>query len=195
MESKNKIVAIVGMCGSGKSIATDFLVDKGWNKVYFGGVTMDVMKDEGLEVTPENEKYIRERLREEHGMGVYAKLSLPKIRELSLIGDTVLDGLYSWDELVILKQEFEDRLSLIAIVVDREIRYERLKIRKIRPLTREEAIKRDLAEIENIAKGGPIAMADYYIYNNGGMPSYIKALNETMNNINKIKIKVNKKIK
>lgn len=52
----NKIIAIVGMCGSGKSVACDILEEKGYKKVYFGGVTMDKLKEENLSVTPENEK-------------------------------------------------------------------------------------------------------------------------------------------
>ena len=37
----NKIVAIVGMCGSGKSVASEYLENTlGYQKVYFGGVTM-----------------------------------------------------------------------------------------------------------------------------------------------------------
>ena len=59
----NKLYAIVGMCGSGKSIASDYLVSKGFNKVYFGGVTMDKLKEANLEVNPENEKMMREKLR------------------------------------------------------------------------------------------------------------------------------------
>ncbi len=176
-----KTVAIVGMCGSGKSVATDILVSKGWNKVYFGGVTMDKMKEEGLEITPQNEKYMRERLRTEYGMGAYAKLLLPKIKELTQIGNTVLDGLYSWDELKILREELGDNLTVIAIVVDRNIRYNRLTKREIRPLTNEEAQARDIAEIENIAKAGPIAMADYYIFNNDNIAEYEKRLAEILN--------------
>ena len=42
----------------------------------------------------------------------------------------------------------------------------RLSKRKIRPFTKEEAIKRDISEIENIAKAGPIAYADYSVINN-----------------------------
>jgi len=175
-----KIVAIVGMCGSGKSVATDILVSRGWDKVYFGGITMDKLKEAGLEVTPDNEKYMREKLREDHGMGAFALLSLPKIREFASTNDTVLDGLYSWEELKILREEFGDNLTVIAIVVDREIRYSRLAKREIRPLTREEAIKRDKAEIENSAKGGPIAMADYYIFNNNDVDVYEARLNEVL---------------
>ena len=69
----NKIIVIVGMCGSGKSIATDILVNKGYEKVYFGGVTMDKLKEENLEVNPQNEKMMREKLRKEYGMAAYAK--------------------------------------------------------------------------------------------------------------------------
>ena len=76
-----KLLAIVGMCGSGKSIASDYLEEKGWNKIYFGGVTMDKLKENNLEVNPQNEKMMREKLRQEYGMAAYAILLLPKIKE------------------------------------------------------------------------------------------------------------------
>lgn len=179
----NKIVAIVGMCGSGKSVASDILVEKGWKKVYFGGVTMEKLHEEGLEVNPTNEKMMREKLRSDLGMGAYAKILLPRIKEYSQVGNTVLDGLYSWDELKILREELGNALTVIAIVVDRDIRYERLQIREIRPLNNEEALKRDISEIENIAKAGPIALADYYIFNNGNIEEYKKRLEEILNSI------------
>ena len=59
----NKLIAIVGMCGAGKSDATQWFCERGWQKVYFGGVTMDELRKKGLPVTPENEKAERERLR------------------------------------------------------------------------------------------------------------------------------------
>ena len=40
----NKVIAIVGMCGSGKSIASDYFEKIGYEKVYFGGVNMDFLK-------------------------------------------------------------------------------------------------------------------------------------------------------
>ena len=166
------VVAIVGMCGSGKSIASDILVEKGYEKVYFGGVTMEKLKENNLEVTPENEKMMREKLRADLGMGAFAKILLPKIKELAKNKNVVLDGLYSWDEYLIIENELKDNLSVIGIITDKKIRYSRLETREIRPLTREEAKKRDLAEIENIAKAPPIAYADYYILNNGTIEEY-----------------------
>ncbi len=171
-----KIVAIVGMCGSGKSIASKYFEDLGYKNVYFGGVTMDKLKESGLEVTPENEKMMREKLRRELGMGAYAKVLLPRILDLSKNNDVVLDGLYSWSELKILKEEFD--MVTIAIVCDKNLRYDRLSKRDVRPFNNEEAKKRDITEIENIEKAGPIAYADYYIYNNGSIEEYYKRLDE-----------------
>ena len=167
-----RIIAIVGMCGSGKSVASDMLEEMGWSKVYFGGVTMEKLKEEGLEVNPENEKMMRERLRSELGMGAYAKVLLPRILSLAESNDTVLDGLYSWDEYKILTDSLGENLTVVAVVTDKEKRYSRLEKREIRPLTRMQASKRDFDEIENIAKAGPIAIADYYIDNNGSILEY-----------------------
>lgn len=176
---KNKLFAIVGMCGSGKSIAADYLVESGFNKVYFGGVTMKKLKEEGLEINPENEKMMREKLRKELGMGAFAIVLLPEIKENLEKGDTVLDGVYSYDEVKILKENFEE-LKIISIVCDKNIRYNRLSVREFRPLTNEEAEKRDVSEVENIAKAPPIAMADYYILNNGSVEEYKNRLEEIM---------------
>ena len=179
----NKIIAIVGMSGSGRSVASTYLESMGYSKVYFGGVTMKKLKEEGLEVTPENEKMMRNKLREEHGMGAFAKILLPEIKEKSKEGNVVLDGLYSWDELAILKEGIKDNLTIICIVVDKDIRYSRVAKRKERSLTAKEVNDRDIAEIEQIAKGGPIAYADYYILNNGDLEEYKKRLDEILKKI------------
>lgn len=177
------VIAIVGMCGSGKSIASDYLEEQGYKKVYFGGVTMEKLQESNLEVTPENERRMRESLRDTYGMGAYAQILLPRILEYSKVGPTVLDGLYSWDEYILLKKELKEQLTLVAIIVDKQIRYDRLKSRSVRPLTKVEAENRDLAEIENIKKAGPIAFADYYIYNNGDIDSYKMRLDEIIQSI------------
>lgn len=172
----SKIIAIVGMCGSGKSIASDYYENIGFTKIYFGGVTLDQLKKRHLEVTPENEKMVRESLREEYGMGAFAILLLDQIEQASQKGNVVLDGLYSWDEYKILKEKFQEDLLVISIVVDKKIRYQRLENRNVRPFSFEKAKQRDIAEIENSDKGGPISYADYYILNNGTKENYINDL-------------------
>lgn len=167
----NKLVAIVGMCGSGKSVATEYFENKGYKVIYFGGVTMKKLKEKNLDITPENEKMMREKLRKDLGMGAYAKVLLNEIKESLKIKNVVLDGVYSWSELEILKEEFPN-LIVLSIIVDKELRYERLSKRIIRPFNKEEAALRDLSEIKNLEKGGPISYADYFILNNGSMKEY-----------------------
>ncbi len=178
-----KIIAIVGMCGSGKSVATEYYEKLGFKKIYFGGVTLDKLKEANLQINEKNEKYMREYLRKEYGMGAYAKILLPKIEEYSKNSNVILDGLYSWDELKILKDKFNDNLHVLAIVVDKDYRYKRLEERDVRPLTKEEAVSRDVSEIENLAKGGPIAFADYYILNNDDLDKYHEDLDKVTKKI------------
>lgn len=181
----NKIIAIVGMCGTGKSVACDYLEKINYKKVYFGGITYGLMKEEGIEITPESETKYRENLRKKYGMGAYATLSLPKIKELVKDNNVVIDGLYSWSELTILNNEFKDNFYVISVVTDKNIRYERISNRPGRSYSKEDAIKRDISEIENIEKGGPIAYADYYIFNNGTINDFNERLKEILKDIEK----------
>ena len=65
------------------------------------------------------------------------------------------------------------------------IRYERIGKRIDRPFNLDEIQVRDLSEIENLAKGGPIAFADYYIFNNGNIEEYEKRLLEILSDMDK----------
>ena len=179
----NKIIAVVGMCGSGKSIATDILEKEGWHKVYFGGVTYKKMAEEGIERTPDSERIFREKLREQYGPECYAKLLLPEIVEAVKTKNVVLDGLYSWYEYKFLKEHLKENFKLLCIVVDKNVRYDRIAVRPERPFDNEKAIERDLSEIENLYKGGPIAYADYYILNNHGKEETIERLKEILEEI------------
>jgi len=177
--ANHKIAALVGMCGSGKSVVCDMFVKKGWNRIYFGQVTMDELKNRGLEKNEQNERSVREELRREYGPAAFAKLLLPSIEKAAEEGNTILDGLYSWSEYKCLKQHFGDDITIVAIITDRAVRYKRLTTREIRPLTNEEAQSRDYAEIENLEKGGPISIADKFIINNGdvnALSSQVEAL-------------------
>lgn len=167
IKMQNKVVAIVGMCGSGKSVVTNTFVEQGWNMEYFGKITMDTLAERHMEVTPENERIVREGLRKELGLDAYAKKLLPYIKKDVQAGNTVLDGLYSWSEYTYLKKQLETDFIVLAVITNKKDRYQRLTHREIRALTNEQAEARDIAEIENLEKGGPIAMADYFLMNSG----------------------------
>jgi len=172
----HKIVCIVGMAGSGKSEVSDEIVKQGFLYLRFGQITLDKIKDLGLEVNENNEKKIREGLRREYGMGAFAILNIPKIDELLKKSDVVIDGLYSWSEYKILKEKYKDLMFIIAVFAPPKLRYLRLADRvatkgdidkRFRPISESDARMRDYAEIENIEKGGPITMADFTIINTG----------------------------
>ena len=166
-----KIVAFVGLAGSGKSTAVEYLTQKGYPKVYFGGVVLDEVKKRGLELTPENEQTIRENLRESEGKDFVVKRIIEQLQHLINAGQhrIVADGLYTWTEYKALKHAFPGELTVVAVVTPRSIRHHRLNERPIRPLTAEQADQRDWAEIENLEKGGPIAIADHFIINDEGL--------------------------
>ena len=179
----NKIVAVVGMCGSGKSVAVEEFEKRGYQKVYFGAATFELLQKKGLEITPENEKMAREELRASGDKGIYAKIFLPKIEELFAKGNVVIESMYSWSEYKYIKEKFSDAFSVLAIITNTPLRRERLRNRDYRPLTNEESLARDYAEIENIEKGGPIVIADYNILNNTTKEDFLSAVNDYLDSI------------
>jgi dephospho-CoA kinase len=164
-----KVVSIVGMTGSGKSEVARLFSDRGFATVRFGDITDEEVKKQGLKLTEENERPVRERIRKELGMDAYAKLSLPRINTALRTSNVVVDGLYSWEEYACLKNNYGDNFIVVAVWSSPKVRYDRLGSRKIRPLTLEEATGRDRAEIENLNKGGPIAMSDFTVLNESSL--------------------------
>jgi dephospho-CoA kinase len=182
------------MTGSGKSVLADYLVKRGYGFLRFGQLTLDIVKERGLQPTEANEKVIRESVRKEHGMGAYALLNIPKFDALLSKGNVVGDGLYSWSEYKILKEKYGDKLVVLAVFAPPKLRYERLVNRTLlasdknmrnRPATFESAKARDYAEIENIEKGGPIAMADFTFINTGSVDELLKSFESKINEIEK----------
>ena len=179
-----KILAIVGMSGSGKSVAVDYLTSKGYPKVYFGGMIYKEMEKRGIERTEdgESEKNFREMIRETEGKDWVVRQVIAETKDLISAGQKriVLDGVYSWTEYCTLKHEFPKALTFIAVVVDKHLRYERVAVRPGRAFDAAAIRERDRSEIENLEKGGPIVAADYYILNNGTIKESTDRLDEIL---------------
>lgn len=178
------ILALVGMPGSGKSEASLYLSQKGIPFLRFGEITDEGLKELGLPYTSENERMFREKIRQELGMGAYAIKAKPKIQELLGENDVIaIDGLYSWEEYTFLKREFPG-LLLIHIFSEPEKRYQRLSQRKVRPVSIEEGYARDVAEIERLNKGGPIAIADFMIENDSTLEDLHQKIGDLLARLN-----------
>ena len=182
-----KILAIVGMSGSGKSVVVDALTEKGYPKVYFGGMIYKEMEKRGIERTEdgESEKKFREEIREKEGKDWVVNQVIAETKDLISAGQKriILDGVYSWTEYKILKHEFPTNLTFVAIVVDKKLRYARVAKRPDRAFDTQAIRERDRSEIENLEKGGPIAAADYYILNNGSIGEIKTRLDEILKEI------------
>ena len=124
---------------------------------------------------PEMMELVREELRKTYGPAAFAILLKEEISEKLEKNNVCLDGLYSWSELLVLREALGDRLTVVAIIAERKKRYGRIAQRAIRPLTPEQAESRDIAEIEKMEKGGPIAMADLFLFNDGSEEEFRSA--------------------
>ena len=164
-----KVVVIVGMAGAGKSEVARVFEEYGYKKVRFGDITDAELQRRRLESNEENERNIRQQRRKEHGMTAYAKLNLPRIDSSLKSSNVVIDGLYSWEEYLLLKEHYGRQFTTVAVWASPATRRGRLAQRAKRPLNLDEAASRDRSEIENINKGGPIAMADFTIVNEASL--------------------------
>jgi dephospho-CoA kinase len=161
------VISIVGMAGAGKSEVARVFEEAGYARIRFGDVTEEEIKKRGLPAGEASERLIREMLRKEYGMVAYAVLNLPKIEAARRTSPVVIDGLYSWEEYTFLENKLAGAFYVVAVCAPPIMRYARLKARPVRPLTPDEARERDRSEIENLNKGGPIAMAEFTVVNEG----------------------------
>lgn len=175
-----KIVAVVGMAGSGKSEVAAVFRERDFTIIRFGDITDEEVKRQGLPLNEANERAARESLRRKYGMSAYAELSRSRIEDALDSADVVVDGLYSWEEYTYLKDLYHDDFMVVAVWASPRTRYSRLAGREVRPLTPGEAAARDRAEIENLNKGGPIAMADFTIPNEGTLAELKQQVERTI---------------
>jgi len=182
--NKARTLALVGMPGAGKTLCAKFLEEKGYYQFRFGGIVTDEVERRGWQINPENERIVREELRRNEGMDVMAKRALPQLHTALETHQTIIiDGLYSFSEYKTLRTEFPDSMMVVAITAPRNMRYHRLSERPIRPLTPAQAEKRDWQEIETLEKGGPIAIADYTLVNDGNPEDLLKKLETLMSDL------------
>lgn len=174
-----KVIAVVGMMGSGKGTLVDYFTETlHAPKVYFGGMVYEEVEKRGLDIV-KDERMVREDMRATDGSAVLAKRAAERAKQLLASGEKViiLDGVYSWSEDKYLRETFGEDYISIAVVGSKKLRYQRVTERKDahRQYTLAQAAERDIQEIEGIEKGGPIAYADYFIVNDASLDDFTQA--------------------
>lgn len=175
-----KVIAFVGMPGSGKDTCAAYLSDKyAWPVIHFGRMVYEEVQRRGLD-NVKDEVFVREDMRRQDGPAVFAKHVAAKAKHYFEQGEqvVVLEGLYSWSEYKFLDKEFGSQLTVVAITAPKKMRRRRVLDRQDshRKYTLEQLIIREVAEIEALEKGGPIAYADYTIVNDGTMEEMVSKL-------------------
>ncbi len=170
-------LALVGMPGAGKTLCARHLEQRGYFQYRFGSIIVDEVVERGWTITPENERIVREEIRANEGMDAIARRALPQLKAtLASHQSVVIDGLYGFGEYKLLRQELGADMVVVAVLAPRWLRYSRLASRPERPLTAAEAEARDYQEIEKLEKGGPIALADFYLHNDREPETLLAAL-------------------
>jgi adenylate kinase len=177
-QGKKAIIAIVGLPGAGKTDAAAYYKKKGLKVVRFGKIVVDMAEREFGNSIEGSEKIVRERLRKEHGLAALAIMNKQKL-ETALKKDmvVVVDGMRSWEEYQYLKTAMgEVRVVIVAIHVDKKLRYARMKLRTSR--TNNTGEQRDISELLNLNMGPTIAFSDYLIKNNFSIDEFYDKLEE-----------------
>jgi dephospho-CoA kinase len=183
-QSQPRSLALVGMPGAGKTLCAKHLESKGYFQFRFGSIVEDEVVRRGLPVNPDNERDVREEFRRVDGMDAIARRALPHLKAaLETYTSIVIDGLYSFSEYKLLRAELGTDMVVVAITCPRWLRYERLAARPVRPLTPEQAEARDWQEIEKLEKGGPIAIADFTLVNDGDVVDLLSSLDTLMHTL------------
>jgi dephospho-CoA kinase len=166
------ILGITGAFGSGKSTASTFFADRGFTRIVLSSFLEEEAKKRGQTViTRKILQDIGNEWREQLGADVLAKKALEKISNENL-ERVVIDGIRNSKEIALLRDQ--EKFKLIAIVVNRKLRFERLQQVKRREEMTSEVFNaldfRDLGIGEKesgLQVAICIALADVFIDNNG----------------------------
>jgi len=165
MQTKKRVIAISGMPGAGKGVATEAARKLGLEVLALGDVIREETERRGLKPTPENVGSVMLQVRRDEGPAVVAKRLIPKI-EASRARLIVVDGVRSEEEVHELASRFE--VLTMSIHASPKTRFQRLltRGRSDDPNTWETFFERDSREL-NVGLCKVIALADILLLNEG----------------------------
>jgi dephospho-CoA kinase len=168
-----KVIATVGLPGSGKGEAASVARDEGVPVVTMGDVVRDACRERGLDPS-EHHGQVAKALREEEGLDAIAARTLPPVREHLAAHDTVLvDGVRSDVEVDRFVSAFGNDFVLVSIEAPFELRAERLleRARDDSDLDREAIREREQRE-RGFGMAAAMDRADVRIENTGSLAAF-----------------------
>ncbi len=183
-QKKPILIAFVGMSGSGKTEAVEYLHQTYKVPVVsFSNIINEYIDEHKLKHDLSTHQTLRRELREKYGMEAMAMLREPQIKNELLTNKVVLiEGLYSWEEYLHLQKTFKNaKVVLVATWARKELRWGRAARRTYRKGLH--GATRDLQELIDTNKGPAIAYADCLIKNDFTLHEFHDKLDETYRSI------------
>lgn len=183
--NESTILGITGAFGSGKSTASDFLTSHGYTRITLSQFLEEEAQKKNIPlITRKVLQDIGNELRSEFGSDILAKKASEYIKNNN-ITKAVIDGIRNIGEIEYLRKG--GGFTLLAIVVNRSIRFERLKnLKRREDLTQElfnELDYRDLGlgeEKSGLQVALCTALADIFIDNNSTEEAFRGKLQEIL---------------
>ncbi len=169
------IIGITGRIASGKSIVTEYFIERGFTYMSLSQEVRDEAKQRGIKTTRKDLQDLGNELREKQGPGVLAKRIKEKIKD----GDYIIDGIRNPGEVEELKKL--EGFKLIGIEAPEKFRYERVVSRARASDSKSwegflEMDKRDFGEDSEFGQqvGKCIGIADFKINNDSDLNALYK---------------------
>lgn len=168
------------MPGSGKEEFVKAATMEGLAVVRMGDVVRAFVSEQGLELTDANIGITASRQRELHGLGIWARRTLPMIS-----GDrVVIDGIRGDAELSEFRASFGKDMVVVGVHTSPAKRFERTKKRRRAdaPITLEDFRRRDEREL-GWGIGNALALCDHMIINEGTLEDFYKEIRAFLSEI------------
>lgn len=183
MEAKKRVIAISGMPGAGKGVASEAARRLGFEVLVLGDVIREETERRGLEPTPQNIGSVMLQVRRDEGPAVVVKRLVPKI-EAGRSQTLIVEGVRSEDELRELRSKFD--VLTVSIHASPKTRFQRLvaRGRSDDPKTWETFYERDSREL-NVGLCRVIALADVVLVNEGTIDELHSSFHAAINKLNR----------
>jgi|SRR5215211_126046 len=167
------LIAVAGLAGAGKTTAIEHLEAAGVGRqIYVGAYIQNEVRRRNLSLTAENERFVRDEMRQLFGREVFAKMVVAELGDVASKQHLLLDAIYTREEADCYRQELGIQVLILGLSASFDVRAKRVATRPDRPLTREELRERDAYECETLRVHEIVEAADHRLSNEGDLASF-----------------------